>query len=115
MQSMSYKRVIKTLRSLGLSKTDANVYVYLATEGPQGAKNIGDALKLREQILHQSLENLQGKGVVSSKLEQSALFSALPFDKALELLVKAHLKEAQNIERDKTEILSKWKTLTEPS
>ena len=113
---MSHERVIKTLTSLGLSQTDADVYVYLATKGTQRAENIGDGLKLQEQLLFQSLESLQSKGIVNSALEHSALFFALPFDKALELLVKAHLKETQRIEQNKAEILSRWKSIvTNPS
>jgi sugar-specific transcriptional regulator TrmB len=112
---MSHQRVIKTLTSLGISQTDANVYVYLATNGPQKTENIGDALKLQEQLLHQSLENLQGKGIVNPRPEQSAVFFALPFDKALELLVKAHLKEAQVIEQEREAILSRWRAIVRES
>lgn len=108
---MSHERVIKTLTSLGLSQTDANVYVYLAAKGPQKAENIGGALELQEQRLYQSLENLQSKGVVSSKLEYSPVFFALPFDKALELLLQAHLRETRSIEQDRDEILSRWKSI----
>jgi len=97
--------------NLGLSQIDAQVYVFLAKKGPQRAENIGDALKLQEQLLFQSLESLQRKGVVNSAIASSALFFALPFDKALELLVKAHLKETQNIEQNKDEILSRWKSM----
>ena len=37
---MSHERVLKALMSLGLSRTDAEVYVFLATKGPQKARNI---------------------------------------------------------------------------
>jgi sugar-specific transcriptional regulator TrmB len=112
---MSHERVVKTLTSLGLSQTDANVYVYLATKGPQKAEKIGDALKLQEQLLNKSLENLKGKGIVNPRLEQSTVFFALPFDKALELLVKAHLKEAQVIEQEREAILSRWRAIVSES
>lgn len=108
---MSQQRVLKALMNLGLSQIDAEVYVYLANKGPQRAESIRDALKLQEQLLFQSLENLQSKGVVNSAIEPSASFSAIPFDKALDLLVKAHLKETQNIEQNKDEILSRWKSI----
>ncbi len=107
--------MIKSLTNLGLSQTDANVYIYLATRGPQRAKNIRDALKLEQQILNKSLENLQGKGVVNFTLKQSATFFALPFDKALDLLVKAHLKKTELIEQKKNDILSKWQEFVEDS
>lgn len=112
---MNHARINKALTDLGLSQTDANVYIYLATNGPQKAEKIVETLKLKEQLLYQSIAKLKDKGIVSSAFEQSALFSALPFDKALELLLKAHLKEAQTLEQDKNEILSKWKAITEHS
>ena len=108
---MSLERMIKTLTTLGLSQTDAQVYIHLAIKGPQDVGNIAEALKLEEKLLFQSLKNLQNKGVVDSTLERSALFSALPFDKALELLMKEHMKETQNIERNKDEILSLWQKM----
>ena len=58
---MSHERVLKTLLNLGLSHMDAEVYMHLAVKGPQKAEEIGDALKLQEQLLNESLENLKGK------------------------------------------------------
>ncbi len=109
---MSNKRVMKALTSLGLSQTDAKVYLYLATSGPQKAEKIGDALQLKEQLLHQSLEKLKGKRVVSSYFQKSVLFSALPFRKALDVLVKQQLEKAQTIEGYRDKILSTWKAIT---
>jgi sugar-specific transcriptional regulator TrmB len=112
---MSSKRIIKALKGLGLSQIDANVYVYLALMGPHKLKEICNTLNLKEKLLYQSLENLQNKGVVSSEVEQQTLFFALPFEQALDLLVKAQLKEAQNVKYNKSEIISKWKLFTEHS
>ncbi len=108
---MNHQNVINALERLGLSQTDAQVYIHLAIKGPQKVGNISDALKLEEELLSHSLKNLQNKGVVDSTLERSALFSALPFDKTLELLLKEHMKETQNIEQNKDEILSKWQKM----
>ena len=112
---MNHQRVLTALERLGLSQTDAQVYIHLAIKGPQDVGNIAEALKLEEKLLFQSLKNLQNKGVVDSTLEQSALFSALPFNKTLELLVNVHLKETQNIEQKKDEILSIWQKMVNGS
>ncbi len=112
---MNHERIMRTLTSLGLSQIEASVYIYLASEGPQRTEQIGDALNVQEQLIRQSLESLQDKGVVFSALEKLPSFSALPFDKALELLVKAHLKEAQIIEQDKDDILSRWRKMLKNS
>lgn len=105
---MSHERVLKALVKLGLSENEAKVYVFLAREGPQKGRNIAEALKLYKQQLYRSLKNLQSKEIVSTIIKRPSQFSAIPFDKALDLLVKAHLKEACDIEQDKEEILSQW-------
>ncbi len=95
--------------NLGLSKTDAEVYTFLATKGPQKTQTIMEELKLQEQPLYRSLEILRNKGIISMMQEHSTSFIASPFDKVLELLVKEQLKQAQVIEQSKDEILSEWK------
>jgi predicted transcriptional regulator len=110
---LSHERVLEALVRLGLSNDDAEVYIYLAKEGPHEKQNMAKALKMYKAQLSWSLNRLQTKGVVSAAKDQATLFSALPFDKVLDLLLKVHLEETRNVEQDKTEILSQWKTLTE--
>ncbi len=105
--------MLEALVRLGLSNNDAEVYIYLAKGGPQGTQNMANALKMYEDQLSWSLKSLQTKGIVSATKDQATLFSALPFDKVLDLLLKAHFQETRNMEQDKTEILSQWRTLTE--
>ena len=108
---LSHERVLKSLVGLGLSETDAEVYVYLATNGPQERQTLAEALKIQEQQLVLSLKNLRDKNIVNATVKRPAEFSAVPFGKALDLLVKAHLREARNIEQDKDEILSQWRSM----
>jgi sugar-specific transcriptional regulator TrmB len=108
---LSQERVLKALISVGLSQTDAQVYVFLATKGSQKARNIATALKMYRRKIYRSLKSLQNKEIVNATLERPAQFSAIPFDKLLNLLIKAHLKEAQYIEQNKEEILSHWNSM----
>ncbi len=96
---------------LGLSQTDAEVYIHLATKGPQEAGPIAESLKLQSDLLYSTLEKLKQKGVVTPTFQQYYLFSALPFYKALDILVRAHVKETREIEKSKNEILSNWKAM----
>ena len=108
---MSQEKVFKTLESLGLSKPDAQVYIFLGKKGPQKGKDIAKALKMPKQRLYLVLKNLQSKGIVNATLEHPAKFSALPFEKALDLFVKAKMEEAHRIDGDKNEILSDWQSI----
>ena len=103
---MSQERLIRGLIGLGLSRTDARVYVFLITRGPKKGRDIANVLQMYKRQLYRSLRSLRVKGIVNVTLEHPAKFSAVPFEKVLDLLAKAKLVEAQGIERNKEEILS---------
>ena len=109
---MSLERVLRTLEGFGLSRADAEVYVYLAKQGPQKGVEIADALKIRKHILYLSLKSLQDKGIVTASSERPALFSAVAFKQALDLLVEANLEQAKAIKDIKEELLSSWRSTT---
>lgn len=112
---MSDRRVLDALVSLGLSQTDAKVYIYLSSKGPQDSENIAEALGTQEDLLREALENLKRKGIVAFTSKQSKLFFALSFSKALDILIKAQLKWTRDIEKSKKEILSNWRTMIDDS
>ena len=95
------ERVFKALVSVGLSETDARVYVYLALKGPDKAGSIVDNLKMNKQQIYRSLKHLQDKRIVFADRKNQGVFSALLFEKALELLIET--------EKEKTEILKETK------
>jgi sugar-specific transcriptional regulator TrmB len=108
---LSAEEVLKKLVSLGLTRTEAKIYVYLAKRGAQKGRNIRKALRLTKQQLYPSLRNLQKKGIVSSTLEHPARFSAIPFEKVLDLFIRAKIEETKQLQQSKEEILSKWQII----
>jgi sugar-specific transcriptional regulator TrmB len=102
--------MLKTLENLGLKHLDAEVYVYLAQSNPQKARDIAEALETYKQQLYRSLRKLQRKGMVSASQERPARFSAVSFDKVLDLFIKNNREEAQRIEESKEQILSMWRS-----
>lgn len=108
---MSQEEVLKTLVSFGLTEIDAQVYVFLAKKGAQKGRDICKALKITKQQLYPSLKNLKKRGIVSSTIEHPARFSAIPFEKVLDLFIKAKMEETQRLQKSKDEILSKWQAL----
>jgi sugar-specific transcriptional regulator TrmB len=109
---MSLERIIKTLEGFGLKRIDAEVYVYLAKKGPLKTEEIATALKLSKQKVYHILKNLQNKGMVTASLQIPSLFSAIAFEKVLDMLVKADLEQAQAIKETKKELLSSWRSMT---
>jgi sugar-specific transcriptional regulator TrmB len=107
---VSHERVTKALINLGLTPEDADVYVHLARQGPQKARSIGEALKMKDQHLYRCLRSLRNKEIINV-ISDTAEISAINFEKALDLLIKAHLMKSQNIEQEKEEILSQWRSI----
>lgn len=96
--------------SLDLSQIDAKVYMFLALAGPKKTLNIVNNLKISRQQISQSLVNLQKRGLIFGDLENQNEFSALPFEKALELLIEAEKVKTQILQETKKTLLSDWKT-----
>lgn len=108
---MSLQRVLRTLTSFGLTTKEAEVYVHLAREGPQKPEDAARSLKLDESIVTLALHRLEGKEIVNRICGKSNVYSALPFEKAIEILVKWHLEETRILEQNRDEILMQWKSL----
>jgi sugar-specific transcriptional regulator TrmB len=108
---MSLERVLKVLMSLGFTRTNAEVYVYLVKTGPQKGMDMTVGLNMTKQQLYPILRSLQKKGVVSSSSEQPALFSALTLEELLNHFVKMNIDQAQNIKETKEDLLLSWRSM----
>jgi sugar-specific transcriptional regulator TrmB len=108
---LSLERVLKTLEGFGLSRIDAEVYVYLAKKGPKKAVELTNALQIAKQQLYPSLKSLKSKGIVTVSLERPALFSAVAFEKVLELLIQIKVEQAKAIKETKKELLDSWRSI----
>ena len=107
---MSLERIFKALLSLDLSHIDAKVYMILALLGPKKKLSIVNDLKINKQQISQSLVNLQNRGIIFTDLKNENEFVALPFEKALELLIKTEKVKTQILQETKKTLLSDWKT-----
>jgi len=107
---LSREWMLKTLESLGLKSLDAEVYVYLAQNISQKARDIAEALGIYKRQLYRSLKNLQQKGMVSASQERPARFFAVSFDKILDQFINANREEAKHIEQNREQILLIWQS-----
>ena len=103
--------MLETLAGFGLKPSDAHVYVFLAKKGPQTGKDLCNILTMPKHQVYQCLRNLENKAIVTATSEHPASFSAVPFEKVLDILVKAKLEEAQRTQMDKDEALTDWESM----
>jgi len=104
--------VIDALASLGLSQTEARIYVFLEKSGSNENAEIARALKLHTKELVSSLRNLQDKKIVKVSAQQTVEFSAVPFEKAIDLLIEVKKEQAQSLQERKMRLLSIWQKIT---
>lgn len=102
---MSLERIIKALVDIGLSKMDAEVYVYIAKKGPKTISHLTKTLIFSKQEINRSLNTLQANGLLT---RNRILFCALPFEEALVLLIETKKEQAQAMHESKEELLTTW-------
>ena len=75
--------------------------------------DIAQALKVNTKKLISSLKKLQDKKLVKASDQQTVEFSAVPFEKAIDLLIEVKKEQAQNLQEKKLELLSSWQNITQ--
>ena len=104
---MSLERVIKALIGLGLSRADAEIYVYVAKKETQTVMNLNKALQYSRNQINFVLRNLVTLGLVK---KEGKLFFALPFEEALELLIGKKKQNAESLQENKESLIASCKT-----
>ena len=105
------ERLLKMLVSLGLAKTEAEIYLFLNKEGSQRGGDIAKTLGLHKQQLYRNLKSLKCKGCVKATLEHPSRFSAMSIKSLIDLHMRANLDEAQDMEENRQRILSNWQAM----
>lgn len=103
--------MLKTLANLGFGKRDTDVYVFLSEMGPQKGKIIADVLHLSRQQLYRSLKYLRKRHVVNISVDHPVLFSAIPFEQLIELVIGIKLEQARVLKESREELLSSWRSM----
>jgi len=109
---MSLERVINALIDLGLQRVDAEIYVYLAKNGPLSVVDIAKKLKLKQNHLDRIFKNLQYRAIVKASEKSSIQFSAVPFEKVLNLLIEINKEQTEALDEIKKELLLTWRNIS---
>jgi sugar-specific transcriptional regulator TrmB len=110
---MSNEWMEKVLTDLGFKEIESRVYLLLIDVGPKKAKDIANFLNLDISQLHRILKRLENTGLVNASPDCPAVFSAMFFDKVLELLVETRREQHKALLASKEKLLSTWRSLTE--
>ncbi len=110
---MSLEQILDTLVSLGLTRTEAQVYVFLAKKGPRSTKDLINSTKLTKQQLYPSLDNLRAKRMIKAARECPEQFAAVALEKVLIQFAKAKMVQAKALQESRNDLLSAWHSMVE--
>jgi sugar-specific transcriptional regulator TrmB len=113
MRKVSLELTLKALKSLGLTDTEARVYVYLAKKGPREKNDLANSLNLTNRQLSLTLESLLTKGMINAISEHSPKYSAIALEKVIDQLTKERKKQVKTLQANKEEMLINWRSMIE--
>ncbi len=106
--------IVDTLARFGLLKNEIRVYMYLARAGEKKAGEIAEKISLHRTETYRILRDLEKKGIVFSIFGKPLKFTAVPLDKAIDLLVDAEKIKIKHLEQEKTSLLELWQSIPQP-
>src|SRR5665647_349848 len=101
----------ETLGRFSLLKNEIRVYMYLARAGEKKAGEIAESISLHRTETYRILRDLERKGTVFSIFEKPLKFTAIPLDKAIDLLVESQKKKLKLLEQEKTNLVDLWQSM----
>ena len=104
----------ETLSRFGLLKNEIKVYLHLARAGEMKAGEIAEAISLHRTETYRILRDLEKRGVVFSIFEKPLKFTAVPLDKAIDLLVDAQKIKIKLLEQEKPNLVELWQSMPQP-
>lgn len=96
------------LVKFGLTPNEAKVYIYLAKYGHRRAVEIAKSIHIPRTETYHLLSSLQNKGLVTATFQHPIKFNAVPFDKALKILIDIEKERLRTFERKEKDLLSLW-------
>jgi len=106
--SKQLSTIEETLTRFGLLKNEIKVYLYLARVGEKKAGEIAEAISLHRTETYRILRDLEKKGILFSVFEKPLKFTAVPIDKAIDLLVDAQKMRIKLLEKEKAGVVELW-------
>ena len=98
----------ETLARYGLIRNEIRVYLHLARAGERKASEIAEAISLHRTETYRILRDLEKKGLVYSAFEKPLKFTAVPLEKAIDLLIEVQKMKIDLLEKEKLGLVELW-------
>ena len=109
--NVAASKIQAELVKFGLTPNEAKVYIYLAKYGHRRAVEIAKSIHIPRTETYHLLSSLQNKGLVTATFQHPIKFNAVPFDKALNILIDIEKDRLRTFERKEKDLLTLWDTI----
>jgi len=109
--NVAANKIQAELVKFGLTPNEAKVYIYLAKYGHRRAVEIAKSIHIPRTETYHLLSSLQNKGLVTATFQHPIKFNAVPFDKALNILIEIEKDRLRTFERKEKDLLSLWDSI----
>ncbi len=108
---LSVDTIQEKLSNFGINQNESKIFIFLGKYGLKSAMEITRSLRMSRTETYRNINTLQNKGMISSTIDHPVKFSALPIDKALDLLIKTEMENIRMLHDQKNEIIKMWNLL----
>ncbi|MCK5628681.1 TrmB family transcriptional regulator [Candidatus Bathyarchaeota archaeon] len=109
---MSLTHEISTMKDLGLTSSQARIYLTLVDSGPSKAEEISKDSGITRQDIYRIMPTLQALGLVETTLSRPTVFKALPLQEALSTLINRRELEIAELKEHTSAILENHRNKT---
>jgi sugar-specific transcriptional regulator TrmB/CBS domain-containing protein len=109
---LSEDHIVRVLQEQGLTRREAEIYLFLSKKGTQNVRFLSANLKIERVQAYRALKSLQEKGIVEATLEAPTRFTAAPFEILIDSYIKGRKAEVDKLQAQKDNLVAYWKSLS---
>jgi sugar-specific transcriptional regulator TrmB len=99
---------IEVLKRLGLSQTQAKIYITLSKTGESKAKTISAITEVARQDVYETIPTLEKMGLIERIHPEPFKFRAIPMEKAVAILINLRKQETHELNKKAKNLVKKY-------
>jgi sugar-specific transcriptional regulator TrmB len=112
---MAFQHYVELLVRLGLTFTEAKVFLALCTIGTSTAKMLSENAGVAREVIYQVMPTLQKKNIIETQLTTPQSYTAIPTEYAFAILLEQKTEENKKTKQEITQALKALKTIPKPN